>query len=57
MKPNTSLQTITSPILNSITIFHFVPVWYDNPSEVEIRPESGVIGSRDQLRHIAFIKL
>ena len=24
---------------------------YDNPSGVEIRPESSLIGSRDQLRH------
>ena len=26
-------------------------MWYENPSGVEIRPESVVIGSRDQLRH------
>ena len=33
------------------------PVWYDNPSGMEIRPESVVIGYRDQLRHIASVKL
>ena len=34
------------------------PVWHDNPSGVAgvvIRPESVVIRSRDQLRHIATV--
>ena len=29
------------------------PVWHDNPSDVVIRPQSLVIGYRNQLRHIA----
>jgi len=48
-----------TPVMRSIpTIFREeAPVWYDNPSCVEIRVESVVIGSRDQLRHIASVKL
>ena len=33
------------------------PAWCDNPPGVEIRPEKVVIGSCDQLRHIAYVKL